>query len=247
MRERGRSTLAIEALSLHHIDAGYGQSQVLHDLSLGVGDGRVLALLGRNGVGKTTCISTIIGFVRPRCGEILLCGEPITGLPPERIAARGVGLVPQGRRVFPTLTVRENLTVAARPPRAGSQTTWTLSRVFELFPRLGERQGNLGANLSGGELQMLAIGRGLMTNPRVLLLDEPSEGLAPLVVHELGATLQRLKRERLSVLLVEQNSALALGVADDALILGAACVDFQGPIERLKADPALLDQHLGVS
>ncbi len=236
-----------EALSLWHITAGYGQSEVLHDLSLKVDDGRVLALLGRNGVGKTTCINAIIGFLVPRAGEIALYGETITGRTPERIVALGVGLVPQGRRIFPTLTVRENLTVATRRRREGKGPEWSLSRIFEMFPKLAERQHNLGSNLSGGELQMLAIGRALMTNPRVLLLDEPSEGLAPMVVHELGQILHRLKSERLTIVIVEQNSALALDVADSALILGSARVDFVGLAAELKARPDLLNKHLGIA
>lgn len=235
-----------EALSLRHVCAGYGESQVLHDLSFGVGHGRMLAVLGRNGVGKTTCINTIVGFVRATAGEILLYDEPITQLPPERIVSRGIGLVPQGRRIFPTLTVRENLIVASRPPRTSQQEPWDLHRVFQLFPRLKERQANLGGDLSGGELQMLAIGRALMTNPRVLLLDEPSEGLAPLVVHELGLTLQRLKQQSLSIVLVEQNSALALDIADDAIILGAARLDFCGSVTELRVNQDLLNRYLGV-
>lgn len=239
--------MGTEALSLQRVCSGYGESQVLHDLSFAVGHGRMLALLGRNGVGKTTCINTIIGFLRAKSGEILLDGEPITSLAPERIVARGIGLVPQGRRIFPTLTVRENLIVAAQSSRQQQRAAWTLRRVYELFPRLEERRANLGGDLSGGEMQMLAIGRALMTNPRVLLLDEPSEGLAPLVVHELGLILERLKRESLSIVLVEQNSMLALGIADEAIILGSARVDFRGSVSELRANPGLLDQHLGVT
>ncbi len=238
--------MGIEALSLRHVDAGYGQSRVLHDVSFNVGDGRVLAFLGRNGVGKTTCISTIIGFLSASGGEIRLYGEPITRLPPERVVARGIGLVPQGRRIFPTLTVRENLLVAERAPRRAGRAPWTLRRVFDVFPRLRERQGNLGSDLSGGEQQMLAIGRALMTNPRVLLLDEPSEGLAPMIVHDLGETLKRLKGESMSIMIVEQNSALALDVADDAVVLGSTGIVFQGTAAELKANPELLDRHLGV-
>jgi len=232
---------------VRHVHAGYGDSQVLHDLSFSVAHGRMLALLGRNGVGKTTCINAIIGFLRPSSGEIRLYGEAISQLAPEQVVARGIGLVPQGRRIFPTLTVRENLTVAAWASRQPDRPEWNLDRVFELFPRLEERQSNLGGSLSGGELQMLAIGRALMTNPRVLLLDEPSEGLAPLMVHELGAILGQLKRQSLAMVIVEQNSAMALDIADEALILGSARVDFRGSASDLKSNLDLLHRHLGVA
>jgi len=238
--------LDIDALVLQDVTSGYGQAQVLHGVSFGVGNGRVLALLGRNGVGKSTCINTIVGFLRASAGEIRLHGERITALAPERIVAQGIGLVPQGRRIFPTLTVQEHLRVAARPPRGPARTAWTSARVFDLFPRLADRRRHLAGNLSGGEQQMLAIGRALMTNPRVLLLDEPSEGLAPRVVHELCETLLLLKRESLSVMLVEQNSALALDVADDALILGSTGIGFRGSADELKSNPELLNRQLGV-
>src|SRR5215472_12097798 len=175
---RERSTLAPDALSLTNVHAFYGDSHILHGVSFALRQGGVLALLGRNGAGKTTCISTIIGFLKPRDGEIQLFGEPIQGLSPERIAHLGIGLVPQGRRVFPSLTVRENLMVAEQR-RNGNTKSWNVDRVFDMFPRLRERHTQFAGTLSGGEQQMLAIGRALMGNPRVLLLDEPSEGLAP--------------------------------------------------------------------
>jgi len=231
------------ALALSGIDAHYGDSHVLHGVSFTLGAGRVLALLGRNGAGKTTCMSTIIGFVAPRAGDIRLFGEPIARLAPEAIAHRGVGLVPQGRRIFPTLTVRENLAVARRT-RAGS--AWTHERVFELFPRLHERSQQAAGSLSGGEQQMLAIGRALMGNPRVLLMDEPSEGLAPRIVAEVGQTIARLKQEGLSILLVEQNIKLALGLADDVVMLNTGQVAFQGNVEEVRSNEAILTQHLGV-
>ena len=240
--------MVTEALRLHKINAYYGDSHVLRDVSFSVADRRVLALLGRNGVGKTTCINTVIGFLRARSGDIHLFGTQIARADPETIVAHGIGLVPQGRRIFPTLTVRENLLVAARPPHAQATRTktWNLERVFELFPRLRERQQNLGANLSGGEQQMLAIGRALMTNPRVLLLDEPSEGLAPQAVHELAATLVRLKQEALTVVLVEQNAALALEIADDVVILAMGVVAHAGPVQDIRDNADLLNRHLGV-
>ncbi len=231
------------ALALSGIDARYGDSRVLHDVSFSLGAGRVLALLGRNGAGKTTCMSTIIGFLAPRAGEIRLFGEPIGRLSPEAISRRGVGLVPQGRRIFPTLSVRENLAVA-RQSRGGG--AWTLERVFDLFPRLQERAQQAAGSLSGGEQQMLAIGRGLMGNPRVLLMDEPSEGLAPRIVAEVGTTIARLKHEGLSIVLVEQNIKLALGLADDIVMLNTGQVAFRGSVEDVRNNEAVLTQHLGV-
>jgi branched-chain amino acid transport system ATP-binding protein len=233
------------ALAVEGINALYGDSHVLYDVSFRLAPGRVLALLGRNGAGKTTCINTLIGFLPPRDGAVRLFGEAITRLAPETISRRGVGLVPQGRRIFPTLTVRENLVVAQRL-RAGAASAWTLERVFELFPRLHERHQQVAGSLSGGEQQMLAIGRALMGNPRVLLMDEPSEGLAPLIVAEVGRTIARLKRDGQSILLVEQNVKLALGLADDVVILNTGRVVFSGGVEAVRRDADLVTQHLGV-
>jgi len=240
------SRSSVQALSLAGIDALYGESHVLHGVSFALESGRVLALLGRNGAGKTTCLSVIIGFLAPRRGEIRLYGESITRLAPESIARKGVGFVPQGRRVFPSLTVREHLVVAERG-RPGAERRWTLDRVFELFPALAARQRQYAASLSGGEQQMLAIGRALMSNPRVLLMDEPSEGLAPVIVAELGRTIARLKHEGQSIVLVEQNVNLALGLADDVALLNTGRVVFTGTASNLRADPGLIAQHLGVS
>jgi len=214
--------LATEALTLQGVDALYGDSHVLHGISFEVGAGRVLALLGRNGAGKTTCMSAIIGFLPPRKGAIRLFGEPIAGLAPERIARKGVGFVPQGRRVFSTLTVRENLRVSERSAE------------------------QVAGSLSGGEQQMLAIARALMGNPRVLLMDEPSEGLAPLVVAEVGRTIARLKAEGQSILLVEQNVRLALELADEVVILNTGRVAFTGSAGEARGNEALITQHLGV-
>jgi branched-chain amino acid transport system ATP-binding protein len=235
-----------DALVLKNIDALYGDSHVLHGVSLTLHAGRLLALLGRNGAGKTTCMSAIIGFVPPRAGEILLYGEPIARRTPEAIARAGVGLVPQGRRVFPSLTVAENLAVAQHAPRNGSAGRWDAERAYRAFPRLGERQRQLAGSLSGGEQQMLAIARALVSNPRVLLLDEPSEGLAPLVVHEVGETLLALKAEGHSILLVEQNTALALRVADDVAILNTGRIVFDDTAAALQHQPDVLHQNLGV-
>src|SRR5882724_10827573 len=234
-----------EALALSEVDALYGESHVLHGVSFALKAGKVLALLGRNGAGKTTCMSSIIGFLPPRRGEIRLFGEPISRLVPEAISRKGVGFVPQGRRIFHTLTVRENLAVS-RQSRPGIANPWTLERVVDLFPRLRERLQQVAGSLSGGEQQMLAIGRALMGNPRVLLMDEPSEGLAPLIVAEVGRTLLRLKREGQSILLVEQNIKLALDLADEVVILNTGRIAFSGSAAQVRNDQALITQHLGV-
>jgi branched-chain amino acid transport system ATP-binding protein len=237
--------LATDALVVDRIDALYGESHVLHGVSFTLHAGRVLALLGRNGAGKTTCMHSIIGFLPPRAGEIRLYGEPIARLAPETISRKGVGLVPQGRRVFPTLTVRENLLVS-RQVRAGAGKPWTIERVFELFPRLSERAGQAAGSLSGGEQQMLAIGRALMGNPRVLLMDEPSEGLAPLIVAEVRRTIARLKADGQSILLVEQNTTLAFDLADDVVMLNTGRVVFNGGVDEVRGNSELITQHLGV-
>jgi branched-chain amino acid transport system ATP-binding protein len=232
----------VTALSLESVDALYGESHVLHGVSFALGEGRVLALLGRNGAGKTTCMNTVIGFLPPRKGAVRLFGEPVERLAPDVISRKGIALVPQGRRVFPRLTVHENLIVA----RQKRSATWTLERVFELFPRLKERSEQDAGSLSGGEQQMLAIGRALMGNPRVLLMDEPSEGLAPLIVAEVGRTIARLKAEGQSIVLVEQNVKLAFGLADDVVILNTGRVAYNGPVASVRDDEALITQHLGV-
>ena len=234
-----------EALALSGIDAFYADSHVLHDVSFRLNAGCVLALLGRNGAGKTTCMNAVIGFLPPRGGEIRLFGEAISLLSPEAISRKGVGLVPQGRRVFPTLTVRENL-IVARQPRRSATGNWTIERVLELFPSLRDRQQQHAGSLSGGEQQMLAIGRALMGNPRVLLLDEPSEGLAPRIVAEVGRTIARLKQEGQSIVLVEQNVNLALALADDVVMLNTGRVVFAGSVDEVRNDNALITQHLGV-
>jgi branched-chain amino acid transport system ATP-binding protein len=237
--------LAFEALSLTNVDTFYGDSHILHGVSFSLQPGGVLALLGRNGAGKTTCISTIIGFLRPRRGDIRLFGEQIEGLSPERIARLGIGLVPQGRRIFPSLTVRENL-VVARQRESTTSKPWNVDRIYDMFPRLRERHAQFAGTLSGGEQQMLAIGRALMGNPRVLLLDEPSEGLAPLIVAEVGRTIRRLKEEGQSIVLVEQNRQLALDVADQAVILNTGRCVFTGSASDLLSNEELIAQNLGV-
>jgi branched-chain amino acid transport system ATP-binding protein len=237
--------LASDALSLTDVHAYYGESHILHGVSFALQPGGVLALLGRNGAGKTTCISTIIGFLNPRGGDVQLFGESIAGFSPERISRLGIGLVPQGRRIFPSLTVRENLLVAQQ--RGNTVTKpWSVERIYDLFPGLRERHAQFAGTLSGGEQQMLAIGRALMGNPRVLLLDEPSEGLAPLIVAEVGRTIGRLKDEGQSIILVEQNIQLALGVADQVVILNTGRCVFTGSASEVLNNEQLVAQNLGV-
>ena len=229
-------------LDVAGIHTYYGDSHVLHGVSLSVGDGEVLTILGRNGTGKTTLVRSIIGFTPPRQGAVRLKGDDVAGWPPYRLIERGVALVPQGRRVFPSLTVRENLEVARR-----GTGRWSLSRVYELFPRLRERADNRANKLSGGEQQMLAIGRALMCNPDLLLMDEPTEGLAPLLVREVGRVIGELKREGLSILLVEQNLPLALGVADRVHILSRGQIVYRGAPSALSADEDVKSRYLGVA
>ena len=228
--------LAVEALS-----AGYGDSVVLDRVSFALAAGRSLAVLGRNGMGKTTLLNSIMGLTRHRGGTLRLAGRDITRLAPEARAAAGIGWVPQERNIFRSLTVEENLTAVARPGR------WDAARVYRLFPRLEERRGNMGTQLSGGEQQMLAIGRALMLNPRLLLLDEPTEGLAPILVQEvLAATRRILREEGVSAILVEQHARKALEVTDDALVLVRGAVALTAPSAELLADPARLEATLGV-
>ena len=235
--------MASEALSISNVDTYYGDSHVLHGVGFTLQAGRLLGLLGRNGAGKTTCMATIMGFLRPRRGAISLFGEAVAGLAPEVIAKKGICLVPQGRRVFRSLTVRENLLVAAQK-REGN--AWSADRVFALFPRLKERHAQDAGSLSGGEQQMLAIGRALMGNPRVLLMDEPSEGLAPQIVHEVGRTIAQLKAEGLSIVLVEQNIKLTLDLADEVVIVNTGAVVFSGTAAEMRTNDKVIAQHLGV-
>jgi branched-chain amino acid transport system ATP-binding protein len=240
--------LAASALSLTNVDAFYGDGHVLHGVSFSVGEGRLLGLIGRNGAGKTTCINVAVGLLPPRAGRVEVFGADVTRAAPEEIAAHGVALVPQGRRVFRSLTVRENLSVAARKPEGASRAkaVWTAETVFDMFPRLKERRNHPAALLSGGEQQMLAIGRALMGNPRLLLMDEPSEGLAPQIVADVGRTIARLKNGGLSIVLVEQNIKLTLDLADDIVILNSGSVAFAGTAGEIKMDDAIIAQHLGV-
>jgi branched-chain amino acid transport system ATP-binding protein len=228
-------------LEVDGIHTYYGDSHILHGVSLRVAAGEAVALLGRNGAGKTTMIRSIVGFTPPRDGRIVFDGESIHRWPAHRIARRGLALVPQGRRIFAPLTVRENLMLGARA--AG----WSLERVFGLFPRLRERAEQLGGTLSGGEQQMLAIARALLTNGRLLLLDEPSEGLAPLIVREIGRVVKGLKGERLSILLVEQNYHLALQVADRVYVMNKGQIVYEGTPAGLEANEDVKRRYLGVA
>jgi branched-chain amino acid transport system ATP-binding protein len=225
-------------LSLKGVESFYGASQALFGVDLSVEDGEVVALMGRNGMGKTTTISSILGMVKPRGGSINFAGKEIAGQQPHRIAQQGLGLVPEGRRCFPNLTVEENLLVAAR----GSD--WTLARVTELFPRLGERLGQYANTLSGGEQQMLAIGRALMTNPRLLVLDEATEGLAPVIRQDIWAALRKLKDAGQSILVVDKTLSELLPVADRCFVLEKGVTVFEGKPDALTAE--LQDRYLGV-
>ena len=232
-------TLRVERLA-----AGYGGSQVLFDVSLAVGAGEVLALLGRNGMGKTTTVGAIMGLVPPWGGVVAYCGQPISGLAPYRVAQRGLGLVPEGRLIFPALSVEENL-VATASRRGANAPRWTLDRVWSLFPRLRERRRSPGTRLSDGEQQMLAIGRALMGKPRLLLLDEPSMGLAPLIVKQIFDIIKEINTEGVTVLLVEQNAAQALALANRGYVLETGEIVLSGTGRELLADDRVRAAYLG--
>ena len=231
-----------ELLVVEKLSAGYGEAQVLFDIELTLAPGRSLALLGRNGVGKTTLVDSIIGVTRRRGGKIVLAGRDITAAPPEQRALAGIGWVPQERNIFKSLTVLENLTAVARPG------PWDVARVLRMFPRLAERKSNLGHQLSGGEQQMLAIGRALMLNPKLLLLDEPTEGLAPIIVAELLRALKTLVRdEGLSAIVIEQHARKILELTDGAIVLERGRVVLAERSATLIAEPERLEHHLGLA
>ncbi len=235
-------------LKLDGVNTYYGTSHILQGVSFEVPEGRCTALLGRNGAGKTTTVHSVAGLTPPRGGSITFGGREIAGLPPYKISKAGISLVPQGRRIFPSLTIRENLLMPARTGSSGrdGREPWTLERVYELFPVLKEREGNMGNQLSGGQQQMLAIGRALMTNPEFILMDEPSEGLAPVIIDQVGDIVLRLKKTGLSILLVEQNVSLACGAADEVLVMNKGQIVWQGEPEELLSDESVQHKYLGV-
>ena len=230
-------------LEVRDLSAGYGTGRVLHGVSLEIEPGRVAALLGRNGVGKTTLVHAIMGMLRPAGGSVRLDGAELAGRPPHAIARRGLALVPQGRRIFAPLTVEENLRIAHRARPGG----WTLERVYDLLPRLAERRRHRGDQLSGGEQQMVAIGRALLGNPRLLLLDEPSDGLAPMLVKEITRVLAELRAQGLSALLVEQDLRMALELSDSVLIMTKGEIVYRAPVADFRRDPATARALLGVA
>jgi branched-chain amino acid transport system ATP-binding protein len=231
-------------LELEQVQTYYGNSYVLQGISLQVKDSSVVALLGRNGMGKTTTIRTIIGLTPPRRGIIRFQGKVINGLKPYQIARMGIGLVPQGRQIFPSLSVLENLTMAAR---STGKDRWTLNKIYEFFPILKERASCKGTLLSGGEQQMLTIARALMTNPSLLLMDEPSEGLAPIIVQEVGQIIGQLKQSGFSILLVEQNLSMALGIADYVYIISKGTIAYESTPDKLMQDEETKTKYLGVT
>ncbi len=235
-------------LEVRDVHAGYGAGLVLQGVDLDVDRGQVVALLGRNGVGKTTTVHSIAGLIPPRRGSIVFKGEETAGSPPYKIARLGISLVPQGRRIFPSLSIRENLSMPATTGGSGEngREPWTLERVYDLFPALKEREGNMGNEISGGQQQMLAIGRALMTNPEFILMDEPSEGLAPVIINQLEDIILRLKETGLSILLVEQNVSLACNAADEVLIMNKGQIVWQGKPGDLLADESVQHKYLGV-
>jgi branched-chain amino acid transport system ATP-binding protein len=232
----------VETLALRHVSSGYGETVVLEDINLVLAPGESISVIGRNGVGKTTLLATVMGHTTLHHGEVTLGGESLDRVPIFRRARRGLGWVPQEREIFPSLSVRENLTIGARPGH------WTQERVFELFPNLGARLSNMGNQLSGGEQQMLSIARALLTNPKVLLMDEPTEGLAPVIVEALAAVLLRLRAEAgLTIVLVEQNSRVALAFSSRTVVMDKGRIVYDGESAALSADPERLAELIGVA
>jgi branched-chain amino acid transport system ATP-binding protein len=228
------------------LDTYYGQSHVLRGVSLRIAPGEAIGLMGRNGMGKTTLIRTLVGLVRPRAGAVLLDGKDITGLPTFAIARRGIAYVPEGRGIFASLSVAENLAIAARPARMDAASGWSLTRVLEIFPRLADRRGHRGDQLSGGEQQMLAIARALLSNPRLVILDEATEGLAPIIRDEIWKTVALIRSTGTATLVVDKTVAAVTAIADRIVILVKGEVVFEDTPARLAADPQLMHRHLGV-
>ncbi len=232
----------MNALEAEGLNTYYGKSHILHDVGLVVAEGKITTLLGRNGAGKTTTLKSLMGLVPPRAGHVRVFGKDVTRLPPYRIAAMGVGYVPEGRRIFPNLTVDDNLRVPLERPGQ-----FTIARVYQLFPRLAERKRNLGRQLSGGEQEMLSVARALLINPRLLILDEPSQGLAPLIVREVFRIVAQMRADGISVLLVEQNVRASLEVADHAYVLENGEIVYSGPAAELAADEERIHALAGAS
>jgi branched-chain amino acid transport system ATP-binding protein len=232
----------MSALEAEGLNTYYGKSHILHDVGLVVAEGRVTTLLGRNGAGKTTTLRSLVGLTPPRTGRIRIFGKDTTGQPPFRVARSGVGYVPEGRRIFANLTVEENLLVPS-----GRTGPWTIPRVYELFPRLQERRGNRGRQLSGGEQEMLSIARALLLNPRLLILDEPSQGLAPLIVREVFRIVSQMRAEGISILLVEQNVRMSLEITDDVYVIENGQVVYSGPAAEFAADEERIQALAGAS
>lgn len=230
------------ALTAEGLNTFYGKSHILHDVGISVAEGQITTLLGRNGAGKSTTLRSLVGLTPPRSGRVTLFGKDITGQPPYRIAASGVGFVPEGRKVFANLTVDENLRVPIERPGP-----YDIERVYKLFPRLGERKQNLGRQLSGGEQEMLSIGRALLLNPKLLILDEPSQGLAPLIVKEVFRIVAQMRAEGISVLLVEQNVRMSLEISDHAYVLENGQMVYSGPAAELRADESRIQALAGAS
>jgi branched-chain amino acid transport system ATP-binding protein len=230
------------ALRAQGLQTYYGKSHILHGVDLDVAEGKITALLGRNGAGKTTTLRSLVGLTPPRQGRVTIFGADTTHWPPYRIAASGVGYVPEGRRIFANLSVEENLKVPRERPGP-----WTIERIYRLFPRLGERRNNRGRQLSGGEQEMLSIGRALLLNPKLLILDEPSQGLAPLIVREVFRIVSQMREEGISVLLVEQNARMSLEIADHAYVLDDGSIVYSGPARELAADEARVQALAGAS
>jgi branched-chain amino acid transport system ATP-binding protein len=232
----------MSALEAEGLNTYYGKSHILHGVGLAVREGRVTTLLGRNGAGKTTTLRSLVGLTPPRSGKVRIFGKDTIGLPPFRVAQLGVGYVPEGRRIFANLTVEENLRVPMERPGP-----WTIPRVYQLFPRLQERRTNLGRQLSGGEQEMLSIARALLLNPRLLILDEPSQGLAPLIVREVFRIVAQMRAEGISILLVEQNVRMSLEITDDAYVIENGQVAYSGPAAELAADEERIQALAGAS
>ena len=234
-------------LNVTGLTAGYGAAQVLFGVDFSVAEGEVVTLLGRNGMGRSTSIKCLFGLLQPSAGTIEFAGQPTHGLPAHQIAKLGLGLVPEGRQIFPNLTVEENLIATARRSAGNRLQHWDLKRVYQFFPRLEERSNNMGSQLSGGEQQMLAIGRALMTNPRLVVLDEATEGLAPLVRTEIWNALQALKAEGLSLIVIDKNLGPLMTLADRHFVLEKGVVVWSGSSEALRAEPRIVHEYLGVA